>query len=155
MSKVDQSPEKFREFFEEKGWFVDGDMVIEFMNHVVREPFTPPSEKCTRSVAVLLFEMVQAAKYGRDWNQYKKRLDLRKVTSTRFDPGSVTITDDAFGIVAHYLDGQCTEQDMVDLFKEHVAHADDRQVRRWIADLRPRVEKFLAWRDELHNSADK
>jgi len=155
MKKPDQSPEAFRTFFENEGMTVTEGKIFGFIDETMRSPYQPPSEENTKAAAALLFEMVQAAKYGQSWDQYKKRVGVRKAIDKGFDPSLVTIDDPAFGLIMAHLSGTYTYEETIELFAEHIYPASDRQIERWIAAIRPRVENTLSTLQQMKALADK
>lgn len=151
----DQSPEVSRKYFEEQGYVVTPEKILSFIRDAV-DPNKMPSVESIRATGALIFEMIQAAKYGHSWEKYKKRLGVKKIPDKRFDPSLVTVDDPVFGLILANVKGVYSHSETVALFAEHVCPASDRQIERWIRSIRPRVEKTLAvWSEMEKFSADK
>ncbi len=151
---IDQSPEIFRKSYENEGIVVDWDHVSGFISEVERSPYTGVSKENAKVVSALLMEMIQAAKYGQGWDQYKKRIGVKKIMEKKFDPSLATTNDPAFCIVTGYLRKKYTYKETIDLFNQHVCPASDRQIERWIDAIRPRAEKTIQFVDKLIAATD-
>ncbi len=147
--KPDQRPEVFRKFYESEGIIIDGDKILDFINEVGRFPYTGPSKENAQVVSALLVEMIQAAKYGEEWEPYKKRIGVKKITDKGFDPSLVTINEPAFGLVMAYVDGKISHKVAKALFIEEIYPCSPPQAERHIKAIKPRAESVIAFRDKM------
>ena len=144
-----QRPEVFRRFFEDRGITVTQEAVLRFMNHAIEKPCQDQADEDARAVAALLFELVQAAKYGQSWDPFKRRLGLRKRRSNMFCPDAATIDSPAMGITLAWLQGELITKQAVSEFRQHVQPASDKQIQNWLEELKPRAQNLLDFQRKI------
>lgn len=131
------------------GRFIDGTIKNEFVQH-----------EDALQVAALLAAMMDGVRHGDDMNvQLRQILQLRKNSKGKynFDPNTAYPGSTAYEIVKQYVSGEIKlvearrkfEQEIIG--EEHRT-TDDRQIQRWIAVMKPRVEKDIARNKEAHES---
>lgn len=155
----DQSPEAIRKNLEALGISVDPDRVFAFMNAAMNQQ--PVDTEDARSAAAFLFELLQAAKYDRDWNAYKKRLGVKadkrmaavmKGNKGAFDSRLVTMDSPVFGVVYRHLksqDGGRGAAKVVVLEVMELADVGETRAKEIIKDLTPKVKQAIEFEAQI------
>lgn len=134
------------------GRFIDGTMRNEFVSH-----------EDALQVAALIAALMDGVRKGDDMNvQLRQILHLRKSSAGRynFDPKSAYPGSCAYKIVEQYVRGEiklveARRRFELEVIGDEYRSTDDRQIQRWIAVMKPRVEKDVERIKDVQESWNK
>ena len=129
--------------------FIDGTMKDEYVRH-----------EDALQVAALLAAVMGGIKQGDDLNvQLRQILHMRKTSSGKFnfDPETAYPGSSAYDIVKQYVRGEIKRVEAIKKFELEVIRnkyrfAENRQIERWIAIMKPRVEKDVKRLEAIQES---
>lgn len=132
--------------------FIHGTMKDEYVRH-----------EDTLQVAALLAAIKDGIKKGDDLNvQLRQILHMRKTSSGKFnfDPETAYPGSKPYDIVEQYVRGEIKRIEALEKFELEVIgnkyrFAENRQIERWIAVMKPRVEKDVERLEGIRESWDK
>jgi hypothetical protein len=112
----------------------------------------PVAEEDAYEAAVVLFAVMEGFKSDYTTTQLREALGIskqRKLSNVVFRPADAVIGTMAWNIVVWLVREKITPDESVNLFRRYVKKGcHERTIKRWIAEIRPRVELSLRMLDE-------